>query len=65
MDIKKQLISTRKSKGLSQSALAKKIGMSASQVRNIEKGRCEPTMDFLRRFSYATNTSLIITFIYE
>jgi transcriptional regulator with XRE-family HTH domain len=48
----------RKSKGLSQYALAKKAGISREYVRQLEEGQSDPTVGTLRRLAEALEVSL-------
>ncbi len=49
----KRLAALRKAKGLSQQALADKIGMHVIQIRRYEAGKSQPTLDVIRNLSIA------------
>jgi transcriptional regulator with XRE-family HTH domain len=47
----------RKERGLTQQALADKIGMHVIQVRRYEKGSSQPTLEALRKLAIALSVS--------
>jgi len=54
------LIEARKNKGLTQAQLAQKIGTKQSVISRLEIGRGNPTLEFLKRFAKALNSTLEI-----
>lgn len=52
----------RRNSKTSQIELAKLIGCSVSQIRNIESGRSYPSIQMLKKISGATGSELIIGF---
>lgn len=52
----------RKSKKLSQTDLAKKMGKSQSTIGRIENGSVKPTISMLEQIAAATDTKLEISF---
>lgn len=48
----------RKSKGLTQTELAKKIGISRQYLRDIEIGKSVPSVNIAKNFSDFFNTSI-------
>ncbi|MBI3385064.1 helix-turn-helix transcriptional regulator [Candidatus Gottesmanbacteria bacterium] len=57
------IIEARKNKGVTQKALAKKIGTKQSVISRMESGRANPTIGFLKRLAQAFNSRLEIRFI--
>ena len=57
------VIETRINKGLTQEALAKKIGTKQSVISRLEKGRANPTVSFLKKLASAFSTRLEIRFV--
>lgn len=53
----------RKSKKLSQTDLAKKMGKSQSTIGRIENGSVKPTISMLEQIAAATDTKLEISFV--
>ncbi|OGY84227.1 MAG: transcriptional regulator [Candidatus Kerfeldbacteria bacterium RIFCSPHIGHO2_12_FULL_48_17] len=56
------LIETRIRKGLTQKALAQKIGTKQSAISRLERGTYNPTVAFLRKLAKALGTDLHISF---
>lgn len=54
----KQYIELRKSKGLTQSAVAYKLGVSASTVEKIEVGKRIPSLPMMERLCIAVGAKL-------
>lgn len=54
------LIEARKDKGLTQTQLAQKIGTKQSVISRLEIGQGNPTLEFLKRFAKALNSTLEI-----
>ena len=48
----------RLARGMTQEELAKKTGVSQSQIARYENGDCEPTLDTLRKLSKELNCTL-------
>jgi len=57
------MIKSRTKYGLTQKALAKKIGTKQSVISRLEIGRANPTFSFLKRLAKALNSNLEIHFI--
>jgi transcriptional regulator with XRE-family HTH domain len=57
MDFPERLATLRKERGLTQPALAERIGVHASQLRRYEAGTSQPTLDVLRRLATALTVS--------
>ena len=53
MDFAHRLIAARKSRGLTQQALAERVGIHVTQVRRYEAGTAQPTLDVLRNIAVA------------
>lgn len=51
IDTRRQVAAWREQTGLSQNALAKRVGIPASTVRRIERGESDPTVTMLRRIA--------------
>lgn len=56
------ILKARRVKGLTQKALARKIGTKQSVISRIESGRANPSVAFLKRLAEALNTRLEIRF---
>ncbi len=54
-----KILSLRNKKGWSQEQLAKKIGTGAGQIRRVEKGEANSSINMLRRIAKALEVSLI------
>jgi transcriptional regulator with XRE-family HTH domain len=52
-----QLAELRRTRGLTQAALAERIGVTANQVSRYESGRAEPALGVLRRLAIALSVS--------
>jgi transcriptional regulator with XRE-family HTH domain len=52
-----QLAELRRARGLTQAALAERIGVQANQVSRYESGRSEPTLGVLRQLAIALSVS--------
>jgi len=57
----KKLIERRLQKGLTQEALARRIGTKQSAISRLERGDYNPTLGFLRKVAVALNAKLKIT----
>lgn len=57
MDFPERLAALRKERGLTQQALAERVGIHVSQVRRYEAGGAQPTLDVLRRLAVALSVS--------
>lgn len=57
MDFAHRLVALRKDRGLTQQALADRVGIHVSNVRRYEAGTSAPTLDVLRNLALALNTS--------
>lgn len=55
-----EFIGARARAGLTQDALAKKMGTSQSAIARIESGKRIPSVRTLQRYAEATNTRLVI-----
>lgn len=55
-----QLIGARIKKGLTQKALAKKIGTKQSAIARLEGGDFNPTISFLQKITNALDSKLVI-----
>lgn len=51
------IMNKRKSKKLTQEVLSKRVGLSRTQITNIEVGRSDVTMKVLERFALALKCS--------
>lgn len=58
MDIGKRITQVREEKGLSQSALAREMGVSQSAVSQIEAGERNPSYEMLRQIANALKVSV-------
>lgn len=56
------IIKARMEKGITQAALAKKMGTKQSAIARVESGNANPSLDFLERLAQALNVSLSIQF---
>ena len=56
------LIEARRNKGITQKALAKKIGTKQSVISRLESGRANPSVAFLKKLAQALNSHLEIRF---
>lgn len=56
-----QIIEKRLKKGLTQAALAKKIGTKQSAISRLEQGTYNPSYEFLRKVSQALGAKLVIS----
>ena len=56
------MINARKQRGLTQVALAERIGTKQSVISRLEIGRANPTVAFLKKFAQALQTHLEIRF---
>ncbi len=57
------IIEARKTKGITQKVLAKKIGTKQSVISRLESGRANPSVAFLKKLAKALNSHLEIKFI--
>jgi transcriptional regulator with XRE-family HTH domain len=57
MDFAHRLIALRKNRGLTQQALAERVGIHVSQIRRYEAGDSQPNLDALRNLALALSTS--------
>ena len=57
MDFPERLATLRKERGLTQQALAERVGIHVSQLRRYEAGGAQPTLDVLRRLAVALSVS--------
>lgn len=55
------IIEKRLAKGLTQSALAKKVGTKQSAIARLESGRYNPSLAFLRKVATALDTKLVVS----
>lgn len=55
------LIEKRTKKGMTQAALAKKIGSKQSAVARLESGNYNPSLTFLKKVAKALDTNLVIS----
>jgi transcriptional regulator with XRE-family HTH domain len=51
------LAALRKERGLTQQALAAKVGLHISQIRRYESGQSQPTLDAIRKLAVALSVS--------
>jgi transcriptional regulator with XRE-family HTH domain len=61
-ELAEKLIAARIKSGLSQEALAKKMGTSQSTIARLESGMTMPSLRTLSRFAEATNCEMQIQF---
>jgi transcriptional regulator with XRE-family HTH domain len=57
MDFPERLAALRKEKGLTQKALAERVGLHVMQVYRYESGASQPTLDVIRRLALALGVS--------
>jgi transcriptional regulator with XRE-family HTH domain len=57
MDFPQRLAALRKEKGLTQQALADRVGVHVMQIRRYEGGMSQPTLDVIRRLAIALSVS--------
>jgi transcriptional regulator with XRE-family HTH domain len=57
MDFATRLAAARKERGLTQAALAERVGIHVTQVRRYEAGTSAPTLDVLRNIAVALHVS--------
>jgi transcriptional regulator with XRE-family HTH domain len=57
MDFAHRLAAIRKQRGLTQQALAERVGIHVSQIRRYEAGDSQPTLDALRNLAVALSVS--------
>jgi transcriptional regulator with XRE-family HTH domain len=57
MDFPQRLAALRREKGLTQQALADKVGVHVMQIRRYEGGTSQPTLDVIRRLAIALSVS--------
>jgi transcriptional regulator with XRE-family HTH domain len=57
MDFPERLAALRKDRGLTQQALAERVGIHVSQLRRYEGGGAQPTLDVIRRLAIALSVS--------
>lgn len=57
LDFPQQLAALRKQHGLTQQALAERIGVHVVQLRRYEAGSSQPTLDVIRKLATALNVS--------
>lgn len=62
LEISYKILQTRKQKGLSQAALAKKIGTNQSNVARIESGQQNVTIKLLDKIAFALDMQLEVSF---
>lgn len=61
-EIRELVITARDRVGMTQKELAKKSGLTQSNISNIEKGVTRPTIDSLKKIADATGKRLVIQF---
>lgn len=61
-EIRKLIVTARDKTGMTQKELAKKSGLTQSNISNIEKGVTKPTIDSLKKIADATGKRLVIQF---
>ena len=57
MNFAQRLVALRKQRGLTQQALADRVGIHVSNIRRYEAGTSQPTLDVLRNLALALSTS--------
>ncbi len=57
MNFAQRLVALRKERGLTQQALADRVGIHVSNIRRYEAASSQPTLDVLRNVALALNTS--------
>ena len=60
-EVAASLIKRRLEKGLTQQELAKRVGTRQSAISRLESGTYNPSLDFLRKVTYALDAELRIT----
>lgn len=60
-DFIEMMIEARLKKGLTQAALAKRLGTKQSAIARLESGDSNPTLDLLRRVAKALDANLVIS----
>ncbi len=61
-EIRKLIVDMREREGLTQKQLAKKSGLTQSNISNIEKGVTRPTVESLKKIADAFGKRLIVEF---
>jgi len=61
-DVVRAIIAARQAKGLSQAALAERIGTRQSAIARLESGSYNPTVQFLEKIARALDAELTISF---
>lgn len=61
-EIRELIITARDKTGMTQKELAKKSGLTQSNISNIEKGVTRPTIDSLKKIADATGKRLVVQF---
>lgn len=62
-EIMKILIDARCSQGLTQKELAKKTGIRQSNISRIERGKCSPTIETLKKLADGLGMKLNVQFV--
>lgn len=57
MEFSERLTALRKERGLTQKALAERVGVHVTQIQRYEHGAIQPTLDVLRRLSVALSVN--------
>jgi transcriptional regulator with XRE-family HTH domain len=57
VEFPERLAKHRHNQGLTQTALAERVGIHVSQIRRYEQGAAQPTLDVIRRLTLALNTN--------
>jgi transcriptional regulator with XRE-family HTH domain len=57
MSFPQRLATLRKERGLTQQALAERVGIHVTQLRRYEAGTAQPTLDVLRRIAVSLSVS--------
>lgn len=57
MEFPNRLVSLRKEHGLTQKALAERVGVHITQIQRYENGAVQPTLDVLKRLAIALSVS--------
>jgi transcriptional regulator with XRE-family HTH domain len=57
MTFPQRLTTLRKDRGLTQAALAERVGVHVTQLRRYEAGTAQPTLDVLRRLAVSLSVS--------
>jgi len=60
-EVAASLIKRRLEKGLTQLELAKRVGTKQSAISRLESGTYNPSLDFLRKVTYALGARLKVT----